>query len=121
MDVRNPGQYISASCARIPPAPCGGNVQTGMINAMYTMGGVIGSMTGPAGAAPASGSPSRPAVSSTYAAGGAAGSTSRPSSSGSASPAVYPGEAISKMGKSMALVVDAAIAVAVAIILISKR
>lgn len=44
MDVGMLGQYIPSSCAPLPPAPCGGNVTIGMINAMLTgAGGVSGS------------------------------------------------------------------------------
>lgn len=39
------GQYIPSSCAPIPPAPCGGDVSIGMINAMLSNAG-YGSVNG---------------------------------------------------------------------------
>lgn len=42
MDVGMVGQYGLASCAPMPPAPCGGEVTIGMINAMLSSNGTSG-------------------------------------------------------------------------------
>lgn len=42
MDVGMVGQYGLASCAPVPPAPCGGEVTVGMINAMLSSNGTAG-------------------------------------------------------------------------------
>lgn len=125
MDVGMLGQYIPSSCAPLPPAPCGGSVNIGMINAMLSgagmgssgssMGGSMMNGTGSTSGMP-SGSYGAGAASASGSMGGSGMGGSSGSMSNSSMPQAYTGEASSKMGGSLALVGSVALAVAVAMI-----